>query len=140
MGTPVFPETHDAKFVITLEKKLGALIVEQICRRAMYHGAADEWPIGHTPPEVKEKRHAELKALEELDGVTSNDGSDSDNDDNDVLDAEVGPGKLAAPLGSRKRSCQADWLPTPPLSAESPLDTSHRRKRRRISGDDKKDD
>ncbi|KAF2245140.1 hypothetical protein BU26DRAFT_522255 [Trematosphaeria pertusa] len=110
-------------------------------QKAMYRQAADEWPIGRTPPEVKEKRNAELKALQELEGATSDDGSDSDNNrDGNGIDAGVGPGKtVAAPDRPRRRPRQADWLPTPPLSAESPLATPHRRKQRRISEEDDKE-
>jgi hypothetical protein len=98
--------------------------------------------MGHTPPEVKEKRKAKLKAQEELEGATS-DGSDDDDDKdkggNDI-GARVGPGKpVAAPDRPRRprRPRQADWLPTPPLSAESP---PYRRKRRRISREDKEEE
>jgi hypothetical protein len=143
-GIPVFQKAYDDQFVAALELHLDAVSTVQICRRVMYHGAADDWPIGRTPPEVKEKRKAELKALEELGGATSDDGSDNDNDDgkdkggNDI-DATVDPGEtVAAPdrpprLPTPRR---AGWLPTPLLSAESPLTTPHRRKWRRISEED----
>jgi len=112
----------------------------------MYYGAANEWPMGHTPPEVKEKRKAELKAQEELEGATSDDGSDNDDNDEDKggndIDARVGLGKPVAALDRPwrpRRPRQADWLPTPPLSAESPPATPYRRKRRRISGEDEEE-
>ena len=125
-GTPVFEKPYDAEFAAALEQQIGGLIVEQICRSTMYRGAADEWPIGHTPPEVREKRKAELKAQEDLQDATSDDGSVNDNDDNGIS-AGVGPGKAeVAPS-------QADLLPTPPRSVESPLATLHTKKRRRIS-------
>lgn len=128
-GTPVFEKTYDAKFAAALEQQIRALIVEQTCRSVMYRGAADEWPIGHTPPEMKEKRNAELKAQEEIEGATSEDSSDNDNDDNNDISVrvEASSGKTVVAPG------QADWLPTPPLSSQSPLATPHRRKRRRIS-------
>jgi hypothetical protein len=143
-GTPVTQEAYDDQFAAALEQHLDAVITEQICRTAMYHGAADEWPMGHTPPEVKEKRKAELKAQEELEGVTSDDGSDNDDDDKDKdkggndIDARVGPGRSVAAPDRPRRPRQADWLPTPPLSAESPLAT-HRGKRRRISEEDEEE-
>lgn len=48
---------------------------------------------------------------------------------------------MAAPDRPRRprRPCQADWLPTPPLSVESPLATPHRGKRRRISEEDEEE-
>ncbi|KAF2807497.1 uncharacterized protein BDZ99DRAFT_80757 [Mytilinidion resinicola] len=141
-GTPVAQEAYDDQFVAALELHLDAVLTEQICRRVMYHDAADDWPIGRTPPEVKEKRKAELKALEELEGATSDDGSDNDDDKdkggNDI-GARVEPGKtVAAPDRPRRprRPRQAGRFPTPPLSAESPLTAPHRRKRRRISEED----
>lgn len=38
-----------------------------------------------------------------------------------------------------RRPRQTDWLPTPPLSAECPPATPHRRKRRRISEDEEEE-
>ncbi|KXX76723.1 hypothetical protein MMYC01_209301 [Madurella mycetomatis] len=137
-GTPVSQVAYNDQFAAALEQHLDAVITEQICRSVMYHGAADEWPMGHTPPEIKEKRNAEVKAQEELEGATSDDSSDNDDDDKDKgsndIDARVGPENPVASDRPRRprRPRQADWLPTPPLSAESPLATPHRRKRRRI--------
>lgn len=71
--TPVFPplssETH--AFATELAASLSALISRQNRRRLGYGvNAAEEWPIGRTPPEVrraqKERLRAELRAsLEE---------------------------------------------------------------------------
>ncbi|KAK3385779.1 hypothetical protein B0H63DRAFT_187575 [Podospora didyma] len=136
-GTPVSQESYD-DHAAALEQHLDAVITEQICRSAMYHGAADEWPMGHTPQEVKDKRNAELKAQEELEGATSDDGSDNDDDKDkggNGINARVGPGNPVAPR-PRRPVRQADWLPTPPLSAESPLATTNRRRRWRISEED----
>lgn len=83
----------------------------------MYREEVDEWPIGHTPPEVKERYHAALKRQEELEGATS----DSDSSDDNRKDGP-GSGKGAAP-GQRHS------LPTPPHSAGRPLPI-HGRKRR----------
>ncbi|KAI1420107.1 hypothetical protein F5Y12DRAFT_774602 [Xylaria sp. FL1777] len=148
-GTPVLcPEAYDGQFAATLERHLNALLTVQTYRRAMYHGVADEWPIGRTPPEVKEERKAELKALDELEGVTSDDdgGDNDDGDKNKDKDAK-GKGKGGnggidvARVGPGKPVTAPDWLPTPPPSAESPpLATPHKRKRRRISGEDDDDD
>lgn len=68
-----------------------------------------------------------MKAQEELEGVTSDDSSDNDDDKDkggNGVDATV-----AAP-DRPWRPRQADWLPKPPLSAESPLTTPHRRSSR----------
>jgi hypothetical protein len=46
--------------------------------------------IGRTPPEVEGGRKAELKALEELEGDTSNDGSDRSNGANGRVNSEKG--------------------------------------------------
>ncbi|KAM7183110.1 hypothetical protein V8F20_012740 [Naviculisporaceae sp. PSN 640] len=138
---PVFQEAYNAQFAATLKQQLDAVITEQICRHVMYHGAADEWPMGHTPPEMKEKRKVELKALEELEGATSGDGSDNDGDGDgkdktgNNIDAIVGVENPAASDRARRarRLRQANWLQTLPLFAESPLATLCGRKRRRIS-------
>ena len=124
-GTPVWKEPYD-EFATTLEQKLNLLILEQSWRRDMYHEAADGWPIGHTPPEVKQKYQAKVQARVELWGIASDDGSDNENNDNGV-GARVSSDKAVA------ASYQADWLPTPSLSAESPRATQYKRKRWRIS-------
>ncbi|KAI0423864.1 hypothetical protein F5Y09DRAFT_354419 [Xylaria sp. FL1042] len=124
-STPVWPEANDGRFAAALERHLNALLIVQRVRRSKYHDAADEWPIGHTPPEVKEKHEAELKAWDEIAGVTS-ESSDNDDDDNNKDKGKP----VAAP--------EADWFPTPPPSAESPMATSHKREQRRISREDEK--
>lgn len=125
--------------------QLCAVVVEQTCRTAMYHGAADEWPMGHTPTEIKEKRKVELKAQEELEGATSND--ESDNDDgkfkggNGIIGTVSRRSTVAASNRPRRpqRPRQAEWLPTPPMSAESPPSTPHRNKRRRVIEEDEEE-
>ena len=78
------------------------VITKQIYRSVIYYSAADEWPIGYTPLEVKEKYKAKLKAQEELKGATSNDSSDNNDDDKDKggndINARVGLGKLVTVL------------------------------------------
>ena len=81
----------------------------------MYREEADEWPIGHTPPEVKERYYAALKRQEELEGATS---------DSSVDDKKDGPGSRKAAALAQKHS-----LPTLPHSAGRPLPI-HGRKRR----------
>ncbi|RKU46302.1 hypothetical protein DL546_007805 [Coniochaeta pulveracea] len=140
-GTPVFQEAYDAEFVVLLKRHLNSLLLGQECRHVIYHGAADEWPMGHTPSELKEKRDAELKAWDEIAGVTSDDDSDEDKDDeykekcrNDI-DTGVSLGRSTATpeRPPRPRSpCQEDLPPTPPLSAGSPLPTPQRAERRRV--------
>ena len=89
-----------------------------------------------------------MKAQEELKGVTFDNSSNNNNDDKDKdkggnnIDARVGPGKLVAVLDRPRRPRrprQADWFLILPLSAESPLAILYRRKRRRISGEDKEE-
>jgi len=78
------------------------VITKQIYRSVIYYSAANKWPIGHTPPEVKEKHKAKLKAQEELKGATSNNSSDNDNNNKDKggnnINAKVSPGKPVAAL------------------------------------------
>ncbi|XTI85281.1 hypothetical protein V2W45_1466197 [Cenococcum geophilum] len=91
----------------------------------IYYSATNEWPIGHTLLEVKEKCKAKLKAQEELKGATSNNGSDNDNDNKDK--------------GGNNINAKVDWLLILLLSAKSPLAILYRRKRRRISGEDEEE-
>jgi hypothetical protein len=140
-GTPVHQPTYDKAFAVALKQHLAAVITEQICRSVMYHGAADEWPMGHTPMEIKEQRIAELKAQEELDSAVS-DSSGSDNDNCDKLKlinvmigsewAEVASGR---PRTSRKQR-QVYGLPTPPISVEGSLLSAQKRKRPNMSAED----
>ncbi|KAI0441911.1 hypothetical protein F4803DRAFT_575954 [Xylaria telfairii] len=57
----------------------------------MYREAADEWPVGHTPPEVKERRLAELRAMDDMmEGTTSDeDGGGDESDDATNPDGEA---------------------------------------------------
>ncbi|KAK2730945.1 hypothetical protein FQN57_003783 [Myotisia sp. PD_48] len=83
------------------------------------------------PPEIKEKRKAELDALDALWDITSED-SNIDNDDNKsstLVDTTVNLEKAVAEV-------VAGCLPTPLLSTESPLVTPHRRKRQGVSIED----
>lgn len=128
--TPVSHKAYDVDFVTTLEKHLNAVVTQQICRYAMYHEAANEWPIGHTPPEVKQRRDTELRRLEELE-VTSNDGSDGD--DECIIRARSEPGEIVAASARKLRSA---WLPSPSLSVEDSLTTSGKRKRWTMSEED----
>lgn len=89
----------------------------------MYGGAADDWPIGRTPPEVQEKRKAQLMALEEFE---DNSNVNDSNIASRVDSGETVPG----------RPPQTGWLPTP---LESPPTTSHSGKRRRISEGNKQE-
>ncbi|TVY65762.1 hypothetical protein LSUE1_G010048 [Lachnellula suecica] len=63
--TPVFHGTYNEDFVSMLENELNHIVTQQIWRQRKYCDAADEWPIGHTPPEIKEKCAAEVKAMTE---------------------------------------------------------------------------
>lgn len=99
----------------------------------MYREAADEWPIGHTPPEVKERRLAELRALDEMEGATSDEGSDRDDGDDATADGKARADKARPATGpvSRTQPQEAQGLLTPPLSAHSPMPTLRGKKRRR---------
>lgn len=101
-GTPVPREANDVQFATALNQRLERVVTEQIWRCRIYHDAADEWPIGHTPPEVKEERIAKLKAYAESEGATS-DGSDNDdkNKGSNNIDARVVD--LGKPLARPRR-------------------------------------
>lgn len=88
-----------------------------------------------TPPEVRERRRAEVRAAEEAWGATSDDASDNDEEGDAVVDGRAGAekGQAASVRASRPQSPEAGWLPTPPLSAHSPRPAPHGKKRRRIS-------
>lgn len=106
----------------------------QKARRIMYHEAADEWPIGRTPPELREKRKAEVEAIEALWDVSDSSDSDHERDDaNERVGTEKG-------VARSRRLPQPYWLPTPPLATDGPLLPPPRKKRRRVSGEDEEDD
>jgi hypothetical protein len=137
IGTPVLQNSYDADFVAKLEMYLDVTIMQQDLRRSKYHSDADEWPIGRTPPELKVKREVELKAMEELWDITSNDSSDN-NEDKDEGFASIRDDtrKTATAPAQPRNSRQAGGLPSPSLSAENSPATPHSRKRRRISEED----
>ena len=87
--TPVFEEAYDETFAAALDEASDTLNMIQQIRRAKYHEAADEWPIGFTPPEVKERRLAELRAIEEMEDVTSDEGSDRDEGGDAIPDGKA---------------------------------------------------
>ena len=53
-------------FGAALTHKLSMLLSRQESRRARYYNAVDEWPTGHTPPEVIERHGAEIERLYDL--------------------------------------------------------------------------
>ncbi|KAL8741298.1 MAG: hypothetical protein Q9190_006081 [Brigantiaea leucoxantha] len=136
VNTPVFEKAYDEEFVTKLSRALELVItITPKTRRIKYRQAADEWPIGHTPPEVKERRAAELRAMEEARKTTSDESSDNDEDSDATVDGKSGAKKGQAPpvRGSRPQSLQPGWLLTPPLSANNSIPTPHGKKRRRMS-------
>lgn len=138
-GTPVIRDLNEAEFATELERRLRQLTSIESCRRNDYQEAADEWSMEHTPPEVGRNCNAELRTRLKRRDVISREDSGRNNGNNTVAHVGINPEKtVAASGGSRKTPSQADRLPTPPLSAESPLATPHRRKRRRKSGDEGK--
>ncbi|KAL8941859.1 MAG: hypothetical protein Q9216_002003 [Gyalolechia sp. 2 TL-2023] len=129
MATPVFEETSNEDFAATLYQELHALLVVQNSRRAMYRQAAEEWPIGRTPPEMKEQRAAGLKVVLQFEGITSD---ESDKGDDAGLEEDV-----VATADRPHPPPQARFLPIPTLSVDGPPSTPRGRKRRRISDSDK---
>lgn len=123
---PVF-QPYDTEFATRLSWKLCGCVVCQRFRRLKYREAADKWTIGRTPPEIKEKYDAEIKALEE--GPSAN-SSDKDGD-GDGGDGRAGPKKGITAPGPSRRSPRVPWLPTPPQSADDPPHKPRGRKRRR---------
>ncbi|MCJ1309561.1 hypothetical protein MMC25_003221 [Agyrium rufum] len=135
--SPVFREPYDDKFITTLDRSLNSLSWRQELRQHKYHGAADEWPVGRTPPEITEMYEAEMKALDELWDASDNSQDDYVKDRGcTAVDARIGPGKTVTTPERSRKSHQAGLIPTPPLSTQSPLTTPHRWKRRRISEED----
>ncbi|KAI0010073.1 hypothetical protein F4779DRAFT_579196 [Xylariaceae sp. FL0662B] len=68
-------------FKAGLTHKLNLLLSRHESRRHSYGNAADEWSLGHTPPELSEKHAAELERVCDLVGGPSppSDCSDSEN-------------------------------------------------------------
>lgn len=114
-NTPVFQKAHDENFAVTLTRKLNALDVEQIVRKVMYRQAAEEWPIGHTPPETKEQYDAEMKVRIEQADIDLIDDSNSDND------AKVGLKKDVPASYSLCLSSQGHGFSTSFMSADTSL-------------------
>ncbi|KAL8874212.1 MAG: hypothetical protein Q9198_006917 [Flavoplaca austrocitrina] len=136
-ATPVFERTPNEEFAATLYQELHALLVVQNCRRNMYRQAAEEWPIGRTPPEVKEQRDAELKELLQFEGITSDSSGDSDKSE-DAAGGDAGLEEDVVATADRPHPPpQARFQPIPALSVDVPPSTLRGRKRRRISGSDK---
>ncbi|KAI1272139.1 hypothetical protein F5Y07DRAFT_309686 [Xylaria sp. FL0933] len=69
-GTPVLLRGSEKDFVTTLTRKLESLVISLEDRRKRYHEIADDSPMGHTPPEVKERYAAELEAMDEWWGLS----------------------------------------------------------------------
>jgi hypothetical protein len=139
-NTPVWEKDYDEQFAAKLQMHLDALVTGQKCRTAVYHGAADEWPMGYTPPELIEKLRAEVKASRELWDITSDE--ESDNDDGEIHKAAgaVGRENEMSATDRPRMPRQAEGLPTPSMSSESPVSTPHKRKRQMGSEDDDKEE
>ena len=65
-NTPVIDRGYHATFASDLCLRLDALVTAQAVRRARYGDAAEQWPIGRTPPELVQKSKDELKTLKAL--------------------------------------------------------------------------
>ncbi|KAI1166359.1 hypothetical protein F5B18DRAFT_648793 [Nemania serpens] len=61
--TPHHYKVNVNEFATTLYAKLECLVRMLEIRRRRYGNAADEWPPGHTPTEIVEKRKAEVEKL-----------------------------------------------------------------------------
>lgn len=135
--TPVWEKEYSEEFAVILTRKLDALDIAQLVRRAKYGPAADEWPIGHTPPEMKERRVAELRALEELEDRTSDEDSDEYESHDTTADNRAAGSKetqpAPGPAASRTHPREVGWLPTPPLSEQRSILKLRGRERRRLS-------
>jgi hypothetical protein len=141
--TPVWQKAHDDEFVSELTMRLYSVIqIIQGIRRRQYFEAADEWPINHTPPEVKAEYEARLAAYDEKwnrtpGGTTSEESDDDDNDTN----ARVGTKKAVPALGMSPTSLKPQKLRaagqpvTPPLSADDSPNASYQNRPRRTSKD-----
>lgn len=68
-NTPIWEELYHENFAARLNRAFERYDFRQSIRRRMYHEAADEWPMGHTPPEVLKRRRAELKARKKNVGI-----------------------------------------------------------------------
>ncbi|KAF2757275.1 hypothetical protein EJ05DRAFT_384673 [Pseudovirgaria hyperparasitica] len=138
--TPVFEKPYDREFATKLEIRLQALEIRLEWRRAMYRDSTDEWPIRHTPPEVKEYYRAKMIALEEQDDSSEDDSGDnvgeevvnvkesyslakmpSYQEDSPYCEEE---GKTPNQSFAMKESSQAGWRATP-RSHGTPLAPSH---------------
>ena len=138
VGTPVDENSPDDEFAAKLARKLNAVLTAQACRKAKYGKTADEWPIGHTPPDVKEKRMAKLRALEEHEGAVSDNDSDDHNDGSSIR-GKVNWGKGPVAPDRPARPYQEYWLPTPPPSIDITVLKPHGKKRRNSGADEGED-
>ena len=130
-NTPVWEKEYDEKFAAALDNVSDTLDMIKRIRRAKYHEAAEEWPIGFTPPEVKERRLAELRAIEEMEDITTDEGSDGDDGGVAIPNgkARVEKARPVTERASQTRLQEAHGLPTP-LSGNSPLPMPQGTKRR----------
>lgn len=99
-----------------LHTRLEALATEQECRKRKYRDAADDSRIGHTPEILREQRQAEIAALQEFEGFTSD---ESDKEDHKYIPSDT----------KRQWEPKLNVLPSPPLSESSPLNTLNTKKR-----------
>ncbi|CZT10257.1 uncharacterized protein RAG0_14785 [Rhynchosporium agropyri] len=143
--TPVFHGTYNDEFVSTLEDKLNHIITQQIWRRRKYRDAADEWLIGRTPPEIKEKWAAGVEAMTEQWNAsdTESDGVSSPL----IFDliSETTPGNISEhneeekvtgiTLGKRSRGITSDEN----VEEDIPISTLHKRQRRSTCEENKEE-
>ncbi|KAI0505884.1 hypothetical protein F5B22DRAFT_651299 [Xylaria bambusicola] len=128
-NTPVLEVAYHQRFIAEITRSLSKLKIQGYLRRSKYGSAADEWPARHTPPEIREKYSAKMKAWEKAfhevcsseDGI-SDEISDSAEENYATIDSEGGgeTGQIAPKTAPRNKSPETSPFPTPtPLRDKS---------------------
>ena len=110
--TPIHRKQNVGEFATALTSGLNRLLFGQEIRRRKYGDAADEWPPGHTPTELVEKRAAELKAL--ITFMEASSPSDCSDDEQNYLE------KKRKSQHNTDSNHRADRPPQPRLPTPSP--------------------
>ncbi|KAI1180710.1 hypothetical protein F4777DRAFT_573938 [Nemania sp. FL0916] len=140
VDTPVWDDGYDVEFADKLAQKLKILTAEHIVRRLKYRQAADEWPMGYTPPEVKEGLYVETKVPAVAEGDTSHEDGARGEGHGALVNgkADAAEGRIASDRVLRSHVQKGGSLPTPALSARSPTPMPHGTKRHRANNTDAK--
>lgn len=141
--TPIFEKPYHETFLAKLDRAFQLHDFGQRLRRSKYHEAADEWLFGYTPPEVRERYLAEMRAIEDLWDKTTDESSDGNGDEGDDAiangKARVEKTRPATQRASRTLSKEAHGLPTPSLTGHSSSPTKQGRKRR-LDGEEEEEE